>query len=65
MQGERGDLSTAQAGERLPDFSDLDVLALSRQSGHPVLAAVAAGLLPRALSGRSPMAFYEDGPYQL
>ena len=49
----------------LPDFGDVDLLALSRQPGHPVLAAVAAGLLPRALSGRPPMAFYEDGPYQL
>ncbi|MHB9858271.1 YxD-tail cyclophane-containing RiPP peptide [Streptomyces sp. YIM S03343] len=49
----------------LPEFGDLNLLTLSRQSGHPVLAAVAAGLLPRTLSGRPPMAFYEDGPYQL
>ncbi|MFJ5302437.1 YxD-tail cyclophane-containing RiPP peptide [Streptomyces sp. NPDC088350] len=57
--GERG------PGGALPDFADLDLKALSRQSSHPVLAAVAGGLLPRMLRGEPAMAFYEDGPYQL
>jgi hypothetical protein len=59
-------MSAAQADHgALPDFGDLDLLALTGRPGHPVLAAVAAGLLPRAAGGRPPMAFYEDGPYQL
>ncbi|WP_329259854.1 hypothetical protein OG223_40185 [Streptomyces sp. NBC_01478] len=49
----------------MPDFADLDLKVLSRQSSHPVLGAVATSLLPRMLRGESAMAFYEDGPYQL
>lgn len=49
----------------LPDFADLDLRALSRQSSHTVLAAVASALLPRMLPGAPAVAFYEDGPYQL
>jgi FXSXX-COOH protein len=59
LRGERG------PGRALPDLTDLDLLALSRESSHPVLAAVAAGLLPRRERGGPAMAFYEDGPYQL
>lgn len=54
-----------EPGAELPDLTDLDLLALSRESSHPVLAAVATGLLPRKLRGGPAMAFYEDGPYQL
>ncbi|MER6180368.1 MULTISPECIES: YxD-tail cyclophane-containing RiPP peptide [Streptomyces] len=54
-----------EPGGALPDLTDLDLLALSRESSHPVLAAVATGLLPRKLRGGPAMAFYEDGPYQL
>lgn len=53
------------SGGALPDFADLDLKVLSRQSSHPVLGAVATSLLPRMLRGESAMAFYEDGPYQL
>ncbi|MFF4116175.1 YxD-tail cyclophane-containing RiPP peptide [Streptomyces sp. NPDC001714] len=59
MGGERG------PGGALPDFADLDLLALSRESSHPVLAAVATSLLPRLRCDRPAMAFYEDSPYQL
>jgi hypothetical protein len=59
-------MSAARADDgALPGFGDLDLLTLSRRSGHPVLTAVAAGLLTRTLGGHQPMAFYEDGPYQL
>ncbi|MEU6371854.1 YxD-tail cyclophane-containing RiPP peptide [Streptomyces sp. NPDC046909] len=58
----RGDRSP---GGALPDLTDLDLLALSRESSHPVLAAVATGLLPRVRGGGPAVAFYEDGPYQL
>lgn len=51
-----------EPGGALPDFADLDLKALSRQTAHPVLAAVAGGLLPRMLSDEPAMAFYEDGP---
>ncbi|MEW1641050.1 MULTISPECIES: YxD-tail cyclophane-containing RiPP peptide [unclassified Streptomyces] len=69
MRGREGD-GPSRLGERgpdgvLPDFADLDLRALSGQSSHPVLAAVAGGLLPRMLRGEPAMAFYEDGPYQL
>ncbi|MGW0835264.1 YxD-tail cyclophane-containing RiPP peptide [Streptomyces prunicolor] len=47
----------------MPDFADLDPMALSRQSSHPVLAAVATSLVPRMLRGEPAMAFYEDGPW--
>jgi hypothetical protein len=46
----------------LPDLTDLDLRVLSRQSSHPVLAALASALLPRMLCPESAMAFYEDGP---
>ncbi|MFD7130880.1 YxD-tail cyclophane-containing RiPP peptide [Streptomyces sp. NPDC059894] len=58
MPGER------ENGAALPDLTDLDLTTLSRTSSHPVLAAVAAGLLPRALRAEPPMAFYEDSPYR-
>ncbi|MET7486559.1 YxD-tail cyclophane-containing RiPP peptide [Streptomyces sp. NPDC005538] len=69
MRGRDGD-GPSRLGERgpggaLPDFADLDLSALSRQSSHPVLAAVASGLLPRMLRNEPAMAYYEDGPYQL
>lgn len=59
LRGDRG------PGGALPDFTDLDLPALSRESSHPVLAAVATGLLPRVRYGGPAMAFYEDSPYQL
>lgn len=52
-------------GGALPDFTDLDLPALSRTASHPVLAAVATSLLPRMQCDTSAMAFYEDSPYQL
>lgn len=51
-------------GTDLPSLEDLDVEVLAGAM-HPVLAAVAVSLLPRALRGGPAMAFYEDGPYQL
>ncbi|MFG2777112.1 YxD-tail cyclophane-containing RiPP peptide [Streptomyces prunicolor] len=67
MRRREGD-GPSRLGERgpdgvLPDFADLDPMALSRQSSHPVLAAVATSLLPRMLRGEPAMAFYEDGPW--
>ncbi|MFD8306880.1 YxD-tail cyclophane-containing RiPP peptide [Streptomyces sp. NPDC059690] len=59
LGGDRG------PGGALPDFTDLDVLVLSRTASHPVLAAIATSLLPRMQSDTSAMAFYEDSPYQL
>lgn len=53
------------SAELLPDFADLDLVALSHESTHPMLAALAGDLLPRILSGEPAMALYEDGPYQL
>ncbi|MFF7447998.1 MULTISPECIES: YxD-tail cyclophane-containing RiPP peptide [unclassified Streptomyces] len=54
-----------EPGGTLPDLTDLDLAALSREASHPVLAAVATGLLPRKLRGGPAVAYYEDGPYQL
>lgn len=69
MRGTEGDKSSLRGDRRpggtLPDLTDLDLLTLSHESSHPVLAAVAAGLLPRMQRGGPAMAFYEDGPYQL
>lgn len=46
-------------------LEDLDLETLARGAVHPVLAAVAVSLLPRARRSLPAMAFYEDGPYQL
>lgn len=53
-------------GGALPDFTDLDLAALSRSAAHPVLKAVAASVLHRVQDDASrAVAFYEDSPYQL
>jgi hypothetical protein len=51
-----------RVGGALLDFSDLDLVALSRDAGNPVLAAVAGSLLQRVGRDRRIVAFYEDGP---
>jgi hypothetical protein len=52
---------TREGGELL-DFSDLDLVALSRDAGNPVLAAVAGRSLQRVARNQRTVAFYEDSP---
>ncbi|WP_442806644.1 YxD-tail cyclophane-containing RiPP peptide [Streptomyces sp. NBC_01750] len=52
-----------QAIDPLPDCTGLDLSSLAGDASNPVLAAVVTGLLARAGSRSSAVAFYDDSPF--
>ncbi|WP_246143739.1 YxD-tail cyclophane-containing RiPP peptide [Actinacidiphila oryziradicis] len=55
-------MSNSATGEPLPDYTGADLEKIRECVDHPVLSEIFAGLVVRARSPETAVAYYDDGP---
>jgi FXSXX-COOH protein len=55
-------VSNSATGEPLPDYTGVDLEEMRKRAAHPVLSEILSGLVVRASSPETAVAFFDDSP---